>query len=93
MIRNKLFMALVVSSFLIVPTLASADSDTKPSYANKKSGHVAFKSEEKTSDDAAASAQDMNDPSKIEPAAGTEETSDTQDENNLADDLKLPRKN
>ncbi|MCL4677123.1 MAG: hypothetical protein KJ017_00855 [Alphaproteobacteria bacterium] len=81
------------SALALVFTLFPAHAEeggTSVSYAKKKQGGVHFVNKDKIQDEAANAADPAN-PQDVEPAAGTEEEPEAE-ENRAADMIKLPRK-
>lgn len=84
-------------TFLATPVLAG-EGGVSTSYSKKKQGMVHFvEKTEEASDTAevaeeATSSVEATDPSAIEPAAGNVEDEPAQEDNKVADMIKLPRK-
>lgn len=96
MIKMKLMTGIVLAAFTFAPTMVLA-GETSPSYANKKSGKVVFKSDEEKTTDVISASDEAGEVTSIEPAAGAEISEDGASvsdakESSLADDMKLPRK-
>lgn len=100
MFKTKLMTGIMLAAFALTPAIVMA-GESSPSYANKKSGKVVFKSDdsvtEQTADTTAATAEAPSNVAEIEPAAGGETSSETAisettKENSLAESMKLPRK-
>lgn len=88
MSKLKFFTFAICLAFAIAPISASFAG--APDYSKKKSGGVAFTPDEPAED--TTEATDETNPADIEPAAGGYEEEETNEENSLADDMKLPRK-
>lgn len=99
MFKTKLMTGIMLAVFALTPAIVMA-GDASPSYANKKSGKVVFKSDDAATEQASDTAETADAPSnvaEIEPAAGAETSSEaavseTSKENSLAEGMKLPRK-
>ena len=87
MLKTKIIALAALAAFMVAPVAVSAETPNV-SYSAKKQGRVAF--EDKT-DGAAVASEDITNPAEIEPAAGAS-TAEEQD-NELANSMKLPRKN
>jgi len=83
-------------SLLATPVLAG-EGGVSTSYSKKKQGMVHFVEKTQEATDPAAAAEEATsaesaDPSAIEPAAGTIEDEAAENDNKVADMIKLPRK-
>ncbi len=88
MLKLKFFTYALCLTFAIAPISASFAG--APDYSKKKSGGVAFPTNEENVA-ATDENQDEVDPSQIEPAAGGYEEEEAE-EKTLAEEMKLPRK-
>jgi hypothetical protein len=90
MLKTKIIALAALAAFMIAPVAVSAETPAV-SYSAKKQGRVAF---ENKTDGAAVASEDITtdtNPAEIEPAAGA--STAKEQENELANSMKLPRKN
>lgn len=90
MFKNILFVATVFSFIAVSSPSFAGDS---VSYSAKKQGRVPFNNEDKADDVAMGDDDAAANVSDIEPAAGAEEASESDEKKSVAEDIKLPRKN